>query len=203
MAPNRDWELPPLILHPFSTGSGPADVLESSRAALMLAGIIPDGDSSEDALTRKMLKGRHEEIRMLCFIGKDLHRWLDQCMDFAARQPQLASRSLQAQSFADLLVNGCPAAVVRKLRGWGVDDYRNIFARAIGLAAVFAGPPERAAVQSGFLLHYHRFADTMYDVFLRFQRWPAITEGEFAFSIYSSGEYARMLESEWSEPPAL
>jgi hypothetical protein len=139
---------------------------------------------------------------MLCFIGKDVHRWLEQCVDFTARRPQLTARGCRLQTFADLLVSQCPQAVVQKLQGWGVDDYRNIFSRAIGLCAAFVSPPELTAVQHVFVLNYHRFADALYQAFLRLERWPAITSEEFEFTIYSSGEYSRMLESEWSEPPA-
>jgi hypothetical protein len=196
-------ELPPLILHPFSAGAGPVDVLESSRAALILAGLLPGDDTAADALTRKLLKGRWEEIRMLCFVGKDVHRWLDQCVEFASRRSDLAGLGLPRQSFAELLVRHPPPEVPAKLRNWGVDEYANIFLRAIGLATVFPVPPPPSAVQTEFVMNYHRFADGMYAAFLQLEPWKPITGAEFPFTIYTSGEYSRMLESEWSEPPAV
>ena len=36
------WELPPLILHPFNERVSPSDLLENSKAALMLSGLLPD-----------------------------------------------------------------------------------------------------------------------------------------------------------------
>ena len=37
----RIWQLPPLILHPFTNELGPAQLLQGSKAALMLAGLLP------------------------------------------------------------------------------------------------------------------------------------------------------------------
>ncbi len=42
------WELPPLILHPFSERISPESLLENSKAALMLSGLLPgDGQDHE------------------------------------------------------------------------------------------------------------------------------------------------------------
>jgi hypothetical protein len=191
-------DLPPLILHPFATGGGPADVLESSRAALILAGLLPDDSADEDALTRRLLKGRWEEIRMLSFIGKDVHRWMDQCAEFVERDPQLAPRRLRRQSFAALLVDDPPAHVAQKLKTWGVDDYSAIFRRSIGLASVFQTPPNPAELQAVFLRNYYRYADGMFEVFQRIEEWDPVTQTDFRFALYSSGEYARRLEAEWT-----
>src|SRR5438270_11120150 len=85
----RKWELPPLILHPFSDQSGPGKLVQSSRASLMLNGLLPHDESSEDALTRKLIEGRVCEIRMLFFVGKDLLRWFAQCLVFVGNSPEL------------------------------------------------------------------------------------------------------------------
>src|SRR6266487_6312544 len=85
----RKWELPPLILHPFSDQSGPGKLVQSSRASLMLNGLLPHDESSEDDLTRKLIEGRVCEIRMLFFVGKDLLRWIAQCLDFVGSVPEL------------------------------------------------------------------------------------------------------------------
>ena len=66
----QKWELPPLILHPFSDHSGPGKLVQSSRASLMLNGLLPQDESSEDELTRKLIEGRVCEIRMLFFVGR-------------------------------------------------------------------------------------------------------------------------------------
>src|SRR5438045_9444952 len=84
----RKWELPPLILHPFSDHSGPGKLVQSSRASLMLNGLLPNDESSEDELTRKLIEGRLCEIRMLFVVGKDLQRWISQCLDFIGSIPE-------------------------------------------------------------------------------------------------------------------
>jgi hypothetical protein len=201
MAPPKEiCELPPLILHPFAQDSGPADVLESSRAALVLAGILPDGDLGEDSLTRKLLKGRWEEIRMLCFIGKDVHRWIEQCAEFAAGEERFTSHRLPRQSFAALLVQNPPPPVQQKLRLWGVDDFTAIFRRSVGLASAFQAPPTQQELKPDFLKNYHRYADMMFQAFLTIDEWDPAPPSAFRFEIYSSGEYSRILESRWSEP---
>src|SRR5437879_3337644 len=44
------WELPPLILHPFSNQRAPGVLLEGSKAALMLAGLLPGQGEDHDEL---------------------------------------------------------------------------------------------------------------------------------------------------------
>lgn len=201
MAPAENaCELPPLILHPFAQSSGPSDVLESSRAALILAGVLPNGDLSEDALTRKLLKGRWEEIRMLCFVGKDVHRWLDQCAEFAAADTHLTSLKLRTQSFAAYLVQNPPESVRQKLRVWGVDDFPAIFRRSIGLASAFRTPPAPQDLHPDFMRSYHQYADALYQAFLRLEEWDPVSPAALRFDIFSSGEYSRMLEAKWTEP---
>src|SRR5271155_2140806 len=110
----RTPQLPPLILHPFSGGCGPEDLLEGSRASLALQGLLESAEE-EPSLQRKMLNGRYHEVRMLLFLGKDIFRWLHQCADQTrglSRQlisdPEAISDDAAArvfeQSFAALLV---------------------------------------------------------------------------------------------------
>ena len=66
--------LPPLILHPFADATGPDKLVESSRASLMLQGLLPSSGQSQDELDRALLDGRFCEIRMLFYVGKDLTR---------------------------------------------------------------------------------------------------------------------------------
>jgi hypothetical protein len=74
-----------LILHPFADAAGPDKLVESSRASLMLQGLLPSGERSTDELDRALLEGRYCEIRMLFYVGKDLLRWIDQCLEHVER----------------------------------------------------------------------------------------------------------------------
>src|SRR5216684_1253876 len=115
------WTLPPLILHPFNERVPPSALLENSRAALMLSGLIPNDGTDGETLNRRILSGRYAEFRMLFFLGKDLLRWIDQCVEWAARSaPRVDGVDVAAQSFAGLLTTSPPEAVKQKLVGWGV-----------------------------------------------------------------------------------
>src|ERR1700757_1417562 len=108
MANSRN--LPPLILHPFADAAGPDKLVESSRASLMLQGLLPSGERSTDELDRALLDGRYCEIRMLFYVGKDLLRWIDQCLEHVERQPKFENAGVRYQSFAAYLVHHTPAA---------------------------------------------------------------------------------------------
>jgi hypothetical protein len=197
---SQKWELPPLILHPFSDQTGPGKLVQSSRASLMLNGLLPQDESTtEDELTRKLLEGRICEIRMLYFVGKDLLRWIVQCLDFVSSIPELKGSGICEQSFAEFLVQSPPEPVRAKLRGWGVFDYKSIFSRAIGLNAVFSGPPDEAMVSSDFIRNYFRYADHMFACRQQMQAFTEVTVDNFYFEIYASGEYSRILEKSWGE----
>ena len=112
----------------------------------MLQGLLPSGDRSIEDLDRTLIEGRYSEVVMLFYVGKDLLRWTDQCLEYIGRDQGLRQKNIRYQSFAALLANPTPAAVQKKLRRWGVADYRSIFTRALGLNAVFAGPPDRASL---------------------------------------------------------
>jgi hypothetical protein len=198
-SPSKTWVLPPLILHPFSDASSPNQIVESSRASLVLHGLLPRGSESCDELERKLLAGRYCELRMLFYVGKDLVRWIEQCLEFAARQPELCRRGYRFQSFAAYLVYEAPAGVQEKLRRWGVADYKGIFSRALGVQSIFAEPPQRESLTNEFLRYYYKFADQLFAARLNLVRYPEIDPAEFDFALYASGEYARMLEREWSE----
>src|SRR6516225_6195941 len=135
------WELPPLILHPFNERMPPSALLDNSKAALMLSGLIPSDGTDPESLKRRLLSGRYSEMRMLFFLGKDVFRWIDQCVEWAERVPELVDMEIRRQSFAGLLTKDPPEEVRQKLMGWGVADYASIFSRAIGMNAVFVQPP--------------------------------------------------------------
>ena len=191
------WDLPPLILHPFNERIPPSALLENSKAALMLSGLIPTDGSDPDDLKRRLLAGRYGEIRMLYFLGKDIGRWIEQCVEWAERVPALVSSGPAKQSFAGLLTGAPPAAVREKLIRWGVADYVSIFSRAIGLNAAFAAPPEFETLAEEFLRNYHRYADALYQCYMESEPHVALPPANFRFELYASGEYAKLLESEW------
>jgi hypothetical protein len=191
--------LPPLILHPFADAGGPDKLVESSRASLMLQGLLPSGERSQEDLDKALLEGRYCEIRMLFYVGKDLIRWIEQCLEHVDRHDDLRSAGIKFQSFAAYLVNHTPAPVQTKLRKWGVADYKAIFTRALGLNAILAGVPRRELLSDHFVRNYYRFADQMFLCRQSETQFTEIGEIGFDFEIYASGEYSRMLEKEWAE----
>jgi hypothetical protein len=192
------WKMPPLILHPFADSSGPTRLVESSRASMMLQGLLPNSEFSAEELDRRLLDGRFCEIRMLFYVGKDLTRWLEQCMDLVNRESALKQRNVKAQSFAALLVEDPPESVKTKLRKWGVADYRAIFSRALGINSIFSEVPTRTELTDEFIRQYFRYADQLYACYLSLAPHPAINALEFQFELYASGEYSRLLEKEWT-----
>ena len=192
------WEMPPLILHPFNERTSPEQLLENSRAALMLTGLLPSEGEEREGLTRKLLAGRYSEIRMLYFLGKDVFRWIGQCMEIVERNPELSGADMKRQSFAGMLA--CPPPNVReKLVGWGVADYAAVFSRAVGLNAMFAEPPAFEALSEDFIRNYHRAADLLYQAFMESEPHRVAAPRNFRFELYASAEYAKILESEWGE----
>jgi hypothetical protein len=191
------WDLPPLILHPFNEHVPPSALLENSRAALILSGLAPDEGADREELRRRLAAGRYAEIRMLFFIGKDVHRWVDQCLDSLERSPNPVPEGLTRQSFAALLTTSPPETVKQKLIRWGVSDYPSIFSRAIGLNALFTTPPGLADLSAEFLRAYHRYADALYRCYTEEDSYLPISAKNFRFDLYASGEYTKLLESQW------
>jgi hypothetical protein len=192
-------KLPPLILHPFADAGGPDKLVESSRASLMLQGLLPSGERTTDELDKSLLEGRYCEIRMLFYVGKDLVRWIDQSLEHVQRQPGFRDSGIKFQSFAAYLVNNTPLPVQAKLRKWGVADFKSIFMRALGLNAILAGVPERGALADDFVRNYYRYADSIFLCRQSQAQFTDIALMNFEFEIFASGEYSRMLEREWSE----
>ncbi len=196
---NSTRKLPPLILHPFADSGGPDKLVESSRASLMLQGLLPTGERTTEDLDKSLLEGRYCEIRMLFYVGKDLIRWIEQSLEHVERQPGFRDSGIKFQSFAAYLVHNTPPTVQAKLRKWGVADFKAIFMRALGLNAILAEVPQRGVLAEDFVRNYYRYADS---VFLCRQSQVAYTDiaaMNFEFEIYASGEYSRILEREWSE----
>lgn len=175
-------ELPPLILYPFNHRPEPECRLQPNY---------------HEALMDPRLEVRYDEFRMLCLIGKDLNRWLEQCVEATARDSELAG--LSECNFIAALLFAPPTAVLQKMRIWGVKQYQVIFSRAIGLNAVFPHPPSASNVSESFLRNFHKYADALYDVRAKAEDATAAQEVTFAFEIYASGEYSSYLESIWEE----
>jgi len=190
--------MPPLILHPFSDVHAPERLAASARASLMLKGLLPAEELGVEELNRRLLDGRYDEVKMLYYVGKDLSRWLDQCMEVVRRDGELRDKGIERESFAELLVEDAPHTVREKLQRWGVVDYKVIFRRALGLHAVFAAVPEREALSDSFLQHHHSYADALYKCRQRAVSFAGISRSDFHFEVYASGEYTKLLEKEWS-----
>lgn len=196
---DRVWDLPPIILHPFSDPTGPDQLVESSRAHLMMQGLLPLGKFSKDDVERRFLTGRYTEIRMLFFVGRDLARWLEQCEEFASRDELLSAAGVNAGSFVRLLIDHTPTAVKEKLTRWGVADYRAIFMRALGLNSVFSEAPERDSLTPHFIKFYYRYADQMFLSRQASEASPRLSPANFTYDLFASGEYSRMLEKAWEQ----
>lgn len=197
-AAQSNWKLPPLILHPFADASSPNRLVESSRASLMLQGLLPQGDRTQQDLDQALLDGRYAEIRMLFYVGRDLLRWIEQCLEFVERDTELRERGIKTQSFAAYLTQDAPPVVQDKLRKWGVADFKAIFTRALGLNAMFAAVPERQTLTDDFVRNYYRYADLLFACRQQGTFSP-ISSHEFGFELYASGEYSRKLERAWEE----
>ncbi len=190
-------ELPPLILHPFSDHSAAGTLADGSRAALMLQGVLPRDDRTAGELEERLFTARYCEIRMLFYLGKDLSRWIGQCMERIAREPSLAESGFTEASFATLLVDNPPAPVARKLQAWGVHEHAHIFARSLGLHAVFDKLPPRDFLAGDFLRYYYRFADHLFACRQELSGFRRPQPHEFSFDLYASGEYSKLLEAQW------
>lgn len=191
------WDLPPLILHPFNEHIAPSVLVENSRAALMLSGLVSTDGTDPEILNRRLLAGRYTEVRMLFFLGKDILRWLEHCQEGVQRIAALREALVNARSFAALLTASPPANVKDKLTSWGVVDHVAIFTRGLGLNALFLRPPEFDQLSPDFLNNYHRYADHLFRCYLESEPHCIITAANFRFELYASGEYSRLLESQW------
>jgi hypothetical protein len=193
---NEMSQLPPLILHPFNGGGDTGDSLEGVRASLSLQGML-GSDEEDSVLYRRMLAGRYQEVRMLVFLGKDIFRWLRQCVEHTGAG-QGADARIVEQSFAALVVEEPPDAVKRKLEAWGVTDRRAVFSRAIGIHSLFNDPPAAETLSPIFLRNYHRFADHAFICFQHLKAFTPLDPRRYHFEIYASEEYARLLSDQWN-----
>ncbi len=191
--------LPPLILHPFSESSSTVQILESAKASLSLMKEGSTSDEKQKELERHVLEGRYAELRMLFYVGKDVYRWIEQCMDACRRSEELDATELAEQSFAHLLIKQTPTDVAEKLQSWGVVEYPRIFARSIGLYMQFREPPSSQILQADYLRSYFRYADYAYTCWRDSKPHAILPQPQFPFPLYASGEYTKLLEEEWKD----
>lgn len=182
------WDLPPLILHPFDRGGDASAALDSIKLSLHLGGMGEPGLEKEP-----LLRGRYAEFRMLCLVGKDVMRWIGQCMDFSGRDSLLAASGVRPQSFADFLVNRTPPTVAARFESWGVLDYRRILSRAIGVTAVFPSPPGFTVISTEFLEDYYAYADSLFACYQALTAFTALEPTCFGFAVFTSDEYLSKL----------
>jgi hypothetical protein len=185
----RWWDLPPLILHPFGRGLEASASFDSIKLALYLGGMGEPGLDKEP-----LLRARYTEFRMLSLAGKDVMRWIAQCMDFAGRDELLANAGIRPQSFADLLVNRTPPGVAARFEKWGVTDYRRVLSRAIGVNAVFPNPPDFGVISVGFLEEYYVYADSLFACYRGLTPFTLLDPAAFGFALYTSDEYMSTLK---------
>lgn len=201
-ADTEAFRLPPLILHPFSSSEDTSVLMESSRASLALQGFLPKDDSPLEQLDTQLLRGRYAELRMLFYIGKDVTRWTEQCVEVVTSRPGFEDLRIRPEAFAVLLIHQTPADVRLKLEGWGVLDFTSLFKRAFALHWVFQELPTADLLMPQFLRNYHRFLDRWYEARLKDCIFDYPVPGQFAFEVYASGEYALMLAESWSSQDA-
>lgn len=190
------FRLPPLILHPFSGPDDTSALMESSRASLALQGFLPRPDMPQD-LDEQLLRGRYAELKMLYYIGKDVARWTEQCVETVDHAGAFEGRRMRMETFALFLVQHVPPHVRAKLEGWGVLDFCSLFRRSFGLHAVFAEMPAAEVFSNDFLRRYHRHLDQWYEQRLRDAAFDRADPYQFIFDLYASGEYTLMLEQSW------
>ena len=171
---NRVWVLPPLILHPVSGPSLQDKLAQGPRARLVLKGMIPDEGLAKEEWTRRLLDCRYCEVRILFYLGKDLARWTEQCAEMAERDRDLRGAAVREVSFAHLLAQNPPQALVEKMVRWGIPDCRASFRQALGLCMLFRSLPPQEVLAEEFLCHYRSYAEAFYEAWQNASTFTAI-----------------------------
>lgn len=159
---------------------------------MRLGGMIPPDGRTRESLEALVIKARYCEFRMMFYLGKDVERWMEQCVETEG-----GDENTTESTFAVLLTDLMPDSVRSKLATWGVEDPRSIFVRALGIRAIFHELPEPAAIAPGFLRNYCRFADAAFGCRLKSEPFRRPDPGDFTFDLFASAEYSRLLEQEW------
>ncbi len=196
---NRFSTLPPLILHPFTEASGSRQTRREFPGEPDPAGLAAARrERGKTIWTGHVLEAAMCEIRMLFYVGRDLIRWIEQCLEFIERLPEFEDEDVRPQDLMHLLISNTPREVEAKLARWGVGDFRAIFSRGLGLHSVFKDAPVRSMVTAQFVRNYYRYADQLFWCLKERTEHLDLRGLGFTFDLYASGEYTRMLEAEWS-----
>jgi hypothetical protein len=193
LQPNKHT-LPPLVLHPFALPGDSAALLDATKAVLRQH-MPGSGGADETGISDRVLAGRYREMRWLFFIGRDVVRWIEQCLDYARRHEDLNRGDINFQAFATLITDNAPPAVRKKLQDWGVFDYRRIFSRALGLNAVFADFPPIGMVAELFIREYYRYLDSLFACRQKLEPHWQLDPEQVGFEVFTSDEYLKILES--------
>jgi hypothetical protein len=188
------WKLPPLILHPFSRATHAPSLAESTEAGPAFFDPTSLRGASQELLREKILDARYREVTWLYYIGRDVVRWIEQCLDFARTREELRHPDLRFQSFAALLTENPPAPVKEKLQRWGVVDIKRIFSRAIGINSLFSQLPAFELFSEEFLHNYYIYADCIFSCRQNACTFIRLDAAKGRFDLYSSGEYTSILE---------
>ena len=146
---------------------------------------------------RRLLDCRHCEVRILFYLGKDLTRWTGQCAEMADRDRELRDAGVREASFARLLAQDPPRALVEKMVRWGIPDCRAAFRQALGLSTLFRSLPAQEVLAEEFLCHYRRYAEAVYEASQHAGGFALIENVNFRFEMFASAEYVRLLEAQW------
>ncbi len=181
-------QLPPLILHPFSK---PEDVEKLA--------VFPGID---DAASRSF-ETRYSEIRMLCFIGKDLDRWLAHSLEFLGQSSEPAAHAISEADLIRLLLFETPEPVKVKLAAWGIKNFESVFTPALGLSQIFSHPPEPWTLSTRFVERFREYAGLLYRIRADSQEPETAAKVKLSFDMYSSKEYIALFEKDWDGAPNL
>jgi hypothetical protein len=69
--------------------------------------------------------------------------------------------------------------------------------------AMFVSPPPFQTLNEDFLRNYHRYPDYLYRCYMESEPHENLLPANFRFDLYASGEYSRMLESQWGGDSAV
>ncbi len=175
-------QLPPLILHPFSNSD------DVEKLAVFTGG---------DEGAWRSFDARCSEIRMLCYIGKDLDRWLAQCLEFLSQNSETSAQAVSEADLIRLLLFETPEPVKVKLATWGIKNFEAVFTPALGLSQIFSHAPEPSTLSPRFVERFREYAGLLYRIRVDGQQPETAAGVKLSFEMYSSKEYIAMFEKEW------
>jgi len=175
-------QLPPLVLHPFSNSN------DLDKLTVFPGVDVPASLSFET---------RYSEIRMLCFIGKDLDRWLAHCLEFLGQSSEATAHAISEADLIRLLLFETPEPVQVKLTAWGIKNFESVFTPALGLSQIFSHPPEPWTLAPRFVERFREYAGLLYRIRVESQEPKTTAMVKLSFEMYSSKEYIAMFEKDW------